>query len=352
MASSPALIESIRDLARRMGFAAVGIAAAGPVPHAERLHDWLERGYAADMDFMRRNLPKRLCPAELVEGARCVICLAASYAPPPQSDRDGLVARYARGRDYHEALKRRCRALIEAIRAIEPSFSGRAFVDSGPIMERSLAAAAGLGWIGRNGCLFIEGAGSYCVLAEIVCNLPLPAGTPQPTRCGDCHACVAACPTGALSDDGWVDARRCVSYLTVEHRGPIDPQLWPQMGSRLFGCDGCQSVCPHNRNLPAGDAELTGSPAPGGAGLGDMLACSLDDWRRATAGAATHRATHEMFLRNAVLAAGNSGDASLAARLRALESSAPHLSEPICWALGRLTGQADKSFDAPATADV
>jgi epoxyqueuosine reductase len=360
MVPTPPLADSIKGLARRMGFVAVGIAPAGPVPHAERLHDWLKRGYAADMDFMRRNPSKRLYPAELLDGARNVICLAASYAPAAEAECDGLVARYARGADYHHVLKRRCAALVEAIRAIEPSFTGRAFVDSGPVMERSLAAAAGLGWIGRNGCLFVQGAGSYCVLAEIVCNLSLPTGSPQPSQCGDCRACAAACPTGALTEDGLVDARRCISYLTIERRGPIDPQFWPRMGVRLFGCDGCQSVCPHNRHLPAGDAELTGTPPLAGAairppvwaGLGDVLAWSQDDWRRATAGAATHRATWEMFLHNAVLAAGNSGDASLAGRLRALETSAPHLAEPIHWAMARLGSGADKSFDASASSDV
>ena len=256
--------QKLQELARRAGFLAAAIAPAGPVPQAQRLHTWLERGYCAEMHYLRRDLAKRLCPAESASGARSVICLAASYVPPADADRDGLVARYARGADYHEVLQRRCAALIEAVRAIEPSFVGRAFVDSGPVMERSLAAAAGLGWIGRNACMFVEGAGSYCVLAEIVCNLPLPPGNPIPPRCGDCRACVAACPTGALKEDGLVDARCCISYLTIEHRGPIDPQFWPQMGARLFGCDVCQSVCPCNRNLPAGDGELLG-PSPVGA---------------------------------------------------------------------------------------
>ncbi len=330
------LSQTIKDLARRRGFLAAGIASAGPVPHAERLHTWLEQGYCADMAYMRRNLTKRLCPGELVPGARSVICLAASYAPPAQADRDGLVARYARGTDYHTVLKRRCAALIKDIRAIEPDFSGRSFVDSAPIMERSLAASAGLGWIGNNGCLFVEGAGSYCVLAEIVCNLPLQPDPPIPSRCGDCRNCLAACPTDALRDDGLVDAWKCLSYLTIERRGAIDPDLWPRMGVRLFGCDACQSVCPYNRDLPPGDAELTGTAPLAGAGLAEVLTWSKADWRQATAGAATRRATHQMFLRNAVIAAGNSGDASLADGLRALGASAPQLAGPVRWALAHL----------------
>ncbi|MCJ7543399.1 MAG: tRNA epoxyqueuosine(34) reductase QueG [Phycisphaerae bacterium] len=350
--NSTDLAGAIKDLARRAGFLAAGIAPAGPVAQATRLHAWLERGYCADMDFMRRNLAQRCCPAELVRGARSVICLAASYAPPPGADRDGMVARYARGADYHKVLKRRSAALVQAIRAIEPGFLGRAFVDSGPVMERSLAAAAGLGWTGRNGCVFVDGAGSYCVLAEIVCNLPLPADSPQPGRCGDCRACVAACPTGALHDDGLVDARRCISYLTIEHRGTIDPSLWPRMGVRLFGCDACQAVCPHNRDLPAGDSELAGAAPLGGAGLVEVFTWPEAHWRQATAGSATRRATHEMFLRNAILAAGNSGDASLAAPLRAIQGSAPHWAELAGWALARLSGEADNPFDASTTPSV
>jgi epoxyqueuosine reductase len=338
------LAQTIKDLARRMGFAAVGIAGAGPVPRAERLRAWLERGYCADMDFMRRNLSRRLCPSELVPGARSVICLAVGYAPA--ADSEALVARYARGRDYHEVLKDRCRALMEAVRAAEPSFAGRAFAGSAPVMERSLAAAAGVGWIGRNGCLFVPGAGSYCVLAEIVCNLSLPADEPIPNRCGDCRACVAACPTGALTDEGLVDARLCISYLTVEPCGRIDPALWPRMGGHLFGCDACQAACPHNRDVPAGDAELTSKAPLGGAGLADVLGWDQAEWRQATAGSAVQRATHEMFCRNAVLAAGNSGDRSLVSRLRALQAAHPDQAILVRWALARL-GEGDKSFDSP-----
>jgi epoxyqueuosine reductase len=357
-----ALARTIKNLARQMGFGAAGIAAAGPVPHAEAFGVWLDRDCLAGMDYMRRNLPERLCPSKLMPGARSVICLAASYAPPTQADRavrqahrpeprrgDGLVARYARGEDYHRLLRRRCLALMAAIRQIEPTFVSRVFVDSAPVMERSLAASAGVGWIGRNGCLFVEGAGSYCVLAEIFCNLPLPPDGPASNRCGDCRACLAACPTGALCEDGLVDARQCVSYLTIEHRGAIDPQFWPRMGVRLFGCDACQEVCPHNRDLPAGDPELTGSGPPlGGADLAEVLAWGEADWRQATAGSATRRATHDMLLRNAILAAGNSGDGQLVSRLRALQSSDPRQGELVRWALARLGQPAmgNKSFDA------
>lgn len=275
---------------------------------------------------------------------RSVICLAASYVPPAADEtqngyESALVARYARGEDYHRVLRRRCLALIEAIRQIEPTFVGKAFVDSAPVMERSLAAAAGLGWIGCNGCLFVPGAGSFCVLAEIFCNLPLEAEEPMSCRCGDCRACVAACPTGALKEDGLVDARLCISYLTIEHRGRIDPALSGADGRALFGCDACQEVCPHNcgnSDLPPGDTELTGTAPLGGVGLGEVLTWSEADWRKATAGGGTQRATYDMFLRNAVLAAGNSGDGKLVSALRALQAGNFQQDELIRWALERL----------------
>ena len=276
-------------------------------------------------------------------GARSVICLAAAYAPNrPPPTQAARVARYARGRDYHNVLRRRCRGLMDRIRALEPSFAGRAFVDSAPVMERSLAAAAGVGWIGRNGCLLAPGLGSYVLLAEIVCNLPLAPDAPLEPQCGDCRACLAACPTGALGDDGLVDARKCVSYLTVEHAGRIASPLWPKMGTSLFGCDACQEACPHNADLPAGEADLVGAAAPlAGASTAHVLAWREDDWDRATRGSAIRRAQWPRLLRNAAIAAGNvpagSSDApALAAALRRLRRG--DLAELIDWALSRLGG--------------
>ncbi len=334
--TSVELTEQVKGLARAEGFLSVGIAAAGPAPHAEALHDWLAKGYDAQMAYMRRNLAKRLRPDVLVRGARTVICLAASYAVGDDAGEEGLVARYARGRDYHKVLKRRCIGLMDAIRAIEPSFVGRCFVDSAPVMERTLAAAAGVGWIGRNGCLFAAGAGSYCLLCEIVCNLPLTPDAPVPGECGDCRACVAACPTGAIDGSGLLDARKCVSYLTIEHAGEIDPALRAKMGRRVFGCDACQVVCPHNQDVPAGDPELTTPLPPASAGLGQMLAWSEGDWDAATAGSAVRRAGYEQLIRNAVIAAGNSGDPSLLAPLEEAAARHPAHGELVRWAIGRL----------------
>lgn len=309
MTRTDELADRIRALALEAGFACVGVAPATEAPHGERLDQWLARGWHAGMGYMARNVEKRKRPDLLVPGARSVICLAAAYAPR-EEDTGGqyFIARYARARDYHKVLKKRCRRLMDRIREIAPEFAGRAFVDSAPVAERSLAAAAGLGWIGLNGCLIVPGLGSYVVLCEIVCNLPLVPGGPIAPQCGDCDACTAACPTGALGDEGLVDCRKCISYLTIEHRGEIEPQYREKIGNRLFGCDTCQEVCPHNRGVPPGDAELTSKGKPlDGAGLVEILAWREDQWDAATGGSPLRRADYEALLRNARIVAGNSG---------------------------------------------
>ncbi|HUU21998.1 MAG TPA: tRNA epoxyqueuosine(34) reductase QueG [Phycisphaerae bacterium] len=340
MLSPEDLAAAVKKLAVEAGFARAGVAAAGEVGEAERLKTFLDRGYHGGMGYMARNLSKRLRPDRLVGGARSVLCLAVGYAPAgPERGGEPFVARYARGRDYHEVLKKRCRRLMDRIREIAPRFEGRAFVDSGPVMERSLAALAGVGWIGRNGSLIVPGLGSYVVLCEILCNLPLLPDRPLTRQCGDCRACVGACPTGAIVADALVDARRCLSYLTVEHRDAIPAEFRPLMGTRLFGCDTCQESCPHNRDVPPGDPELLGMRPPlGGAGLAEVLTWDREGWDAATRGTAARRATHETLLRNAVMAAGNSGDRSLIPLLRRCGRERANLTEPVAFALRALAG--------------
>ena len=258
---------------------------------------------------MADHLAERLCPQRLVPGARSVICLAVGYAPTedaPAEPAEAFVARYARRRNYHRELKRRCHSLMDRIRRMEPSFEGRAFVDTAPVAERSLAAAAGLGWIGRNGCLIVPEYGSYVLLCEVVCNLPAAPGTPPAGACGDCGACARACPTGAIVGPAIVDSSRCLSYQTIENRGRIPQRLWPHVGNRVFGCDACQAACPHN----LGPHKPPATPIPAGGdlhrtALTEILAWSEGDWDLATRGSATRRATWEMFQRNALIAAGN-----------------------------------------------
>ncbi|MEI7835143.1 MAG: tRNA epoxyqueuosine(34) reductase QueG [Planctomycetota bacterium] len=303
-----ALVEA---LASQAGFARAGTLALADLPPERAFADWLERGWAGEMSYLHRHLAMRMAPHQLVPGAQSVICLAAPCGGGPP----GPIARYARGRDYHKVLKKRCRQLMDLLRDRLPDFAGRAFVDIGPVGERHLAAAAGLGWIGRNGCLYVPGLGSYVLLAEIFCNLPLPTPTPIPGQCGSCRACLQACPTGALQENGQIDARKCLSYLTIEHEGTIDPLLASRVGGRLFGCDACQDACPHNREIPPGDEELTGEYWQGrgvtgplaGAGAREIAGWTWEEWSAATEGSAIRRASLEQLQRNVRLAAGGGG---------------------------------------------
>ena len=338
------LTAAVKDLAARGGFDLVGIAPPGRTPAAETLTDWLGRRWHGDMAYMAANVEKRQSPAQLVPGAKSVICLAVSYVPAADRPDDAVgVARYARGRDYHKVLKSRCHRLMDRIGEIAPDFAGRAFVDSAPVQERALARRAGLGVIGLNGCLITPEFGSYVLLCEIVCTLALAVDSPAAGDCGRCGRCLEACPTGALGADALVDARKCISYLTIEHRGALDASLWPRMGSWIFGCDRCQEVCPHNGDLPPGDDEFRPrGQLVGRADLADILNWRRDDWDLATRGSPMRRATFEMFLRNAIVAVGNSG-APAETDARTLRESIEAVARrhrdlaPLCqWALGRL----------------
>ena len=355
MSDRHGLTDAIKDLARQVGFARVGIAAADVTAGGQIFRNWLEAGYHGQMGFLRRNQVKRFHPRRLVPGARSVLSLAAGYGPNPEAveapaiPRQAVrpfVARYARGRDYHRLLKKRCRKLMDGIRQVAPDFEGRAFVDSAPLAERSLAAAAGVGWIGRNGCLIVPGLGSYVVLAEIVCNLDLALDSPVECRCGDCDACLRACPTSACLGNSLIDARRCLSYLTVEHHGEVDPKLRAYWGVGVFGCDGCQEACPYNREVPPGDPELIDAPNKAGArrrprlhevSLAELLNWSQGDWDATTRGSATRRAKFEMLQRNAILAAAGSGDPTLVRPLKRLRDRQPQFTELIDWTLERLS---------------
>jgi len=305
------LKDTIEHLAFQQGFVAVGVVPTGPVAGVDRYLRFLSLGYHAGMDWLARN-PQRRCDTRflLPDGAGdsgSVICLAASYAPSGQDDTSQFnwVARYARGRDYHRLLRKRCEKIVSAISKLVDGLFTRICVDTAPVLECSLAAAAGLGWIGKNGCLINRKYGSYLLLAEIVTNLPLEPDKPVENGCGSCKACIESCPTGALTDDGLVDASRCISYLTIEHRGVIPDEFKPACSSWLFGCDTCQEVCRYNRGVPAGDAELRGPNNIAGLAPRDLLKWSKADWDLFTRGSAVRRAKYEMLLRNAAIAAVN-----------------------------------------------
>lgn len=241
----------IKAEALRLGFDACGIAQAEAVPETEyaRIEEWLSMGMQGDMSYLERNSDLRRDPRLLFEGTQSLIMVAMNYYPEQkQSPEQPQVAYYAYGRDYHRVVKKRLDQLLKFIQTnIDEGAMGRSFADSAPLLERYWAVKAGLGWRGKNGLLIIPGAGSYFVLGALLTSLPLEADSPQPNRCGSCRRCLDACPTKALFDGGLMDARRCISYLTIEQDREIDPELAEQMGNRLYGCDVCQEVCPWNR---------------------------------------------------------------------------------------------------------
>lgn len=266
--STPAATHWVKDLAAKLGFDLVGIAPAGRFAHADAFLNWLQAGRAGTMQYMRRFPEQRTDPTKLLEGAKSVIAVACSYQPQAkgadvQDQRaqeavpasTGRVARYALGEDYHEVMKPRLHAMADAIRQQFPGAQTKCCVDTSPILEREAAALAGLGWIGKNTCLINPDWGSWLVLGEVVTTLALDFDSPRPDFCGTCTRCIDACPTGALLAPRELDSRKCISYLTLEHREPLVGQQRQQIGNWLVGCDLCQECCPWNRRAKSGSHE-------------------------------------------------------------------------------------------------
>ncbi len=315
----------VKTLARSVGFDLVGVTLARPLERAAYYRDWLAAGHAGTMAYLKRNVQIRANPAELLPRARSVICVAINYrradgyARPPRVEGsegrgpDGLltgrVAQYARGRDYHVVFHRLLTELVERLRErLQEPFESRAFVDTGPLLERELAAAAGLGWIGKNTCLLNEKLGSYLLLGELITTLDLAPDEPVAERCAACTRCIKACPTNAIIGPRALDASRCIAYLTIEDRSEIPGDLQRAMGDWVFGCDACQQVCPYNARGPVGKhPELAGELFCARPDLIRLLALRSGDYRRLTVGTAVRRATRNMWRRNAAIALGNAG---------------------------------------------
>ena len=340
--------EAIRALGLALGFDRVGFGPAAPEPGDARLNEWLARGYAGEMDWLGARAAERADPRRVLEGARSVIAVAVVYDPPGgPAGLDAVVARYAGGADYHDVLADRLRAFEAGIEALDPErpVRLRSYVDTGPVQERALAARAGLGWIGKNTLLLDPELGSYVFLGVVLTDLALPADARSPDRCGSCRACLDACPTDAFPEPGVLDARLCIAYTTIEARESIPEALRAAQGTRVFGCDVCQEVCPWNRRegrqVPPDPLGLRAQLAPRApwreATLAWLLALDEDAWRAATRRTALRRARYRGLLRNAIVAAGNSGQRELAPLLeRHRAGGDAMLSELAEWALGRL----------------
>lgn len=315
-----------------------------------RLADWLAKGYHGDMDYMARHGSKRSRPDELVPGTRTVITARLDYLPSGHAAEAILadttrayVSRYALGRDYHKVIRNRLQKLAERIAAQVDGFTYRAFTDSAPVMEVDLAAQSGLGWRGKHTLLIDRNTGSWFFLGEIYCNLDLPPDPPEAEHCGTCRACLDICPTQAIVAPHEVDARRCISYLTIELPGSIPEALRPLMGNRIYGCDDCQLTCPWNRFAratriddfaPRNQLDTTT--------LVELFAWTETEFDTRLAGSPIRRIGHARWLRNIAVALGN-GPASPAA-LAALQARQGHPSvlvrEHVAWALARLKPQA------------
>lgn len=311
-----------------------------------QLLNWLGHGYHGEMDYMARHGTRRSRPAELVAGTLRVISLRMDYWPRQAQDATqtlhdparAFVSRYALGRDYHKLIRRRLQQLATRIEAVTGPFGYRAFTDSAPVLEKALARNAGLGWIGKHTNLINERAGSWFFLGELYTDLPLPVDPAAGNHCGDCHACIDACPSGAIIAPYTLDARRCISYLTIELRGSIPEELRPLLGNRIFGCDDCQLVCPWNRFARPG-AEADFSPRQGldSATLIELFGWSATDFEQRTRGSAIHRIGHACWLRNIAVALGNApttNDIIDALRQRSEHPSAL-VREHVAWALAR-----------------
>jgi len=332
----------VKAAAQRAGFHECGIARAGPLDPGP-LDRMLAMGGDADMVWLRSQRAQRLDPARLLTGVRSVVVVALSYhsgesAPAPE----GEVARYARGRDYHAVMKRKLEALVREIAARDAGARTFASADIAPVMEKAWAERAGIGWVGKNGCLITERHGSWVVLGTVLVDRDLEPDAPHPERCGSCDACLGACPTRAIPEPGLVDARRCISFWTIERRGEIPADVAGRLGRWMFGCDECQTICPWNRGVaPSSDPDLAPRPGQDALPVDEMLHLGEDEYRRRFYGTALARARYDGLLRNAVLAAGRSRDARRREAVRAhLSSPFPGVRAAAEWALGRLGSRA------------
>ncbi|MDX1934083.1 MAG: tRNA epoxyqueuosine(34) reductase QueG [Capsulimonadales bacterium] len=340
--------ERIREVAREIGFDAVGFTGAEPPDHADYQRAWLAAGMQGAMGYLKHREELRagaLDSPNLLAGTRSVILLALSYDRPRQPSpvgRHGVVARYARGEDYHEVMREKLRLLATQMETLFPGTRTRGFCDSGPIRERELAARAGLGWQGKHTNLISLDLGNWFFLGALLTTLPLRADAPVTAHCGTCTRCLAACPTGALVAPLTLDARRCISYLTIELRGPIPRELRSQMGNRIFGCDDCLAACPWNDRARE-SRELRFAARADELAFPDLL-----DWlrllgeeaafRRKFAGTPLLRPKREGLRRNVCIALGNIGeeDAVLPLTDALRTDPSPIVRGAAAWALGQI----------------
>jgi epoxyqueuosine reductase len=342
-------------LARSLGFALCRVAKCSAPPHAQVFLDWLDRGNAGEMAWLERNKARRTDPQLVLPGACSVIVLAMNYwqgdgneeglgspgissfcIPPSSFPR---IARYAWGVDYHDLLDEKLRVLDAFLRG--HNGTQKCYTDTGPVLERDFAAAAGAGWHGKSTMLIHPKLGAWFFLAEILTTLVIEPDAPVPDRCGKCTRCINACPTGAITEPRQLDARRCISYLTIELKGSIPVELRPLIGNRIYGCDDCLAACPWNRFAQASsESAFAARPNTNGMTLLDYLALSEDDFRALFRDSPIKRIKRRGFLRNVCVALGNTGGPDdLPALGRAANDPEPLIAEHARWAIGQITAR-------------
>ena len=334
----------IKEEAQRLGFTLVGISPVKMAPHEGFFAQWLRKGLGGEMGYLKRTEELRRDPTKLVPWAVSVVSVGLNYyAPLPrptaQDGAKGWISRYAWGDDYHDVVKERLESLLEKVKEIYPgAVEGKVFVDSGPVLERDIAGVAGIGWIGKNTHLISPRRGSWFFLGELFLSIELVYDRPIRDRCGKCDLCLKACPTTAFVGPYILDARRCISYLTIELKGAIPRHLRPLMGNHIFGCDICQEVCPYN--VKAGDTEEGAfSPREGlyAPELIPLLSLSEEEFRRRFRGSPILRAKRRGFLRNVAVALGNLKSLeAVPALIQALQDDDPLVRRHVAWALGQI----------------
>jgi epoxyqueuosine reductase len=340
------MVKRIRTWGRELGFQQLGISDIVLEEHETRLNEWLAKGFHGEMDYMQRHGTRRSHPEELHPGTIRVISVRLDYLPESAGDVEallkdsskGVVSRYALGRDYHKMMRKRLQKLARQIEQLAGPFAYRVFVDSAPVLEKALAEKAGLGWIGKHSNLINKKAGSWFFLGEIFTDLPLPVDQPAENHCGACTSCIDICPTQAIVAPYSVDARRCISYLTIELHGSIPEEFRALMGNRIYGCDDCQLVCPWNRFArPTGEADFAPRHGLDTPELIELFQWSEEQFLRRTEGSAIRRIGHQSWLRNIAVALGNAAPSEQV--IEALKMRLQHPSnvvrEHVEWALAQ-----------------
>jgi epoxyqueuosine reductase len=348
--ADPTAKERLAAFAAALGFDSCRIAEAASPRHADEFRGWLREGAAGEMEWMERGAEKRCDPQQVLPGARSMVVVALNYWQGDQGFREGAgrIARYAWGDDYHDLMLEK----LERLGGFLTGLGGtqKYYVDTGPLLERDHAAEAGIGWHGKSTMLVDPKLGTWFFLGEILTTLDLEPDAPQPARCGSCQRCITACPTGAITEPHRLDARRCISYLTIELKGSIPLELRPLIGDRIYGCDDCLDACPWNRFAAVSrEAAFAARPAIGMA-LRDYLALDDTQFRELFRGSPIKRTKRRGFLRNVCVALGNVGDVSdLPALERAAHDPEPLIAEHAAWAIEQILHHSGR---APTTSKV